>query len=100
MAAQDQRQQPRIVCACKVYLGGQANEELNVADISETGLRLHSPVTLGVGKAVEITFPMQNATVKGTIRNEHPAQPWGLYIGIEFAQKQPTLLAAVQGAKS
>jgi sorbitol-specific phosphotransferase system component IIBC len=97
MASSDQRQHDRVVCGCKVYLGGQSNEELDVADLSETGMRLLSPVTLGVGKTVKVTFAAQNTTVEGTIRNERPAQPWGLHIGIEFATAQPWLLKAVAG---
>jgi hypothetical protein len=99
MASQEHRQHARQLCSSKVHLGGQSHEQLDVVDVSETGLRLHSPIALGVGKAVEITFPVEHQVVKGTVRNERPAENWGLYIGIEFAQTQPKLLAAVQAAK-
>jgi hypothetical protein len=96
MASQENRQHARQPCSSKVTLGGQSNGPLDVVDISETGLRLRSPVTLGVGKTVELTFPAQQQQVKGTVRSERPAENQGLYIGIEFAESQPKLLAAVQ----
>jgi hypothetical protein len=98
MASQEHRQHARKLCSSKVHLGGQSHEQLDVVDVSESGLRLHSPVALGVGKTVEITFPAEHQVVKGTVRNEHPAEKWGLYIGIEFTENHPKLLAAVQAA--
>lgn len=100
MAAQEHREHARQLCSSKVHLGGQSHDEhLDVVDVSETGLRLHSPVSLGIGKIVEIAFEVEHQVVKGTVRNERPAENWGLYIGIEFAQSQPKLMTAVLAKK-
>jgi len=100
MATQENRQHARQMCSSKVHLGGQSHDEhLDVVDVSDTGLRLHSPVTLGVGKIVEIAFEVEHQVVKGIVRNERPAENWGLYIGIEFTESHPTLLAAVLAKK-
>jgi len=95
MAAQDQRQHSRMPCTCKVFLKGQPNQHVDVVDMSEMGMRLHSSDSIGVGKEIEITFPAQQQDVKGTVRNERPADPSGLYIGVEFAESQIKLLATV-----
>jgi PilZ domain len=98
----DFRRHYRFVCECTVHLGGQNKEELNVTDLSARGLRLHSPVSLGEGKRVEITFPNQNARVVGTVRHESPSTDWGVHIGIEFSEIQPKLVETVvaSGGKS
>ncbi len=91
----DFRRHYRFLCECTVHLGGQTKEELNVTDLSASGLRLHSPVSLGEGKRVEITFPNQKTRVLGVVRHETPSDDWGVYVGVEFTERQPKLLEAL-----
>lgn len=91
----DFRRHRRYVCACIVFLGGPTGEEMRAADLSASGVRLHSPKTLNAGDTVEIEFRGYPTLVQGTVRHSIEAERSGFYLGIEFTETQPKLLETI-----
>jgi hypothetical protein len=84
------RRHPRYVFSGTLHLVGNYGARMNVADLSLSGVRFHSPFALGSGLEIEMIFLAYNMTVKGTVRQEIEGKGW--QIGVEFDMPQPELL--------